>query len=232
MTLERSSRPSRHDSSLSLLTLRFAELLRSEQQTRLDLNYAARALGVQKRRIYDITNVLEGIGIIAKTSKNTVELRLSTPHHELSKICTEEVDKPALTSSCAFENLLNVYTMEAAQYLSHLALDGAREGALYIGEGSLLSTSCLRWNTVLALRAPIGTNLEIPDSVERSTLWLQAPTGQIELYSTASTTNLMVPEAASVCEKQDSACMVDEPYLGDANPNTHRQHLMNVFANS
>ena len=119
-------------SSLSLLTLRFAELLRSEQQTRLDLNYAARALGVQKRRIYDITNVLEGIGIIAKTSKNTVELRLSTPHHELSKICTEEVDKPALTSSCAFENLLNVYTMEAAQYLSHLALDGAREVTLFV----------------------------------------------------------------------------------------------------
>jgi hypothetical protein len=29
-------------------------------------------LGVQKRRIYDITNVLEGIGLVEKKSKNTV----------------------------------------------------------------------------------------------------------------------------------------------------------------
>ena len=38
----------------------------------LDLNEAAGALGVQKRRIYDITNVLEGLGIVTKKSKNHV----------------------------------------------------------------------------------------------------------------------------------------------------------------
>lgn len=30
---------------------------------------------VQKRRIYDITNVLEGIGIIEKKSKNVVQVK-------------------------------------------------------------------------------------------------------------------------------------------------------------
>lgn len=30
------------------------------------------SLGVQKRRIYDITNVLEGIGLICKESKNKI----------------------------------------------------------------------------------------------------------------------------------------------------------------
>lgn len=30
-------------------------------------------LGVQKRRIYDITNVLEGIGYIEKISKNKIK---------------------------------------------------------------------------------------------------------------------------------------------------------------
>ena len=38
----------------------------------LDLNKAAEALHVQKRRIYDITNVLEGIGLIGKCGKNNV----------------------------------------------------------------------------------------------------------------------------------------------------------------
>ena len=38
----------------------------------LDLNAASLTLGVQKRRIYDITNVLEGIDLIEKRSKNMV----------------------------------------------------------------------------------------------------------------------------------------------------------------
>lgn len=36
------------------------------------MNVSAEILGVPKRRIYDITNVLEGVGIIEKRSKNTV----------------------------------------------------------------------------------------------------------------------------------------------------------------
>lgn len=41
----------------------------------LDLNVAAESLGVQKRRIYDITNVLEGINLIRKKSKNNIQWR-------------------------------------------------------------------------------------------------------------------------------------------------------------
>ena len=39
----------------------------------LDLNKAAEYLDVQKRRIYDITNVLEGINLITKKSKNNIQ---------------------------------------------------------------------------------------------------------------------------------------------------------------
>lgn len=39
----------------------------------MDLNRAAEALEVQKRRIYDITNVLEGIQLIRKKSKNNIQ---------------------------------------------------------------------------------------------------------------------------------------------------------------
>ena len=38
----------------------------------LDLNEASKLLKVHKRRIYDITNVLEGIGYIEKIHKNIV----------------------------------------------------------------------------------------------------------------------------------------------------------------
>lgn len=68
---------SRYDSSLGLLTKKFVDLLQESQAKgdSLDLNQAATRLGVQKRRIYDITNVLEGIGLIEKKSKNNIAWR-------------------------------------------------------------------------------------------------------------------------------------------------------------
>lgn len=39
----------------------------------LDINVAAAALNISKRRIYDIIHVLEGISLTRKKSKNIVE---------------------------------------------------------------------------------------------------------------------------------------------------------------
>ena len=64
---------SRFDSSLGLLTKRFLGLLQSAENGILDLNQASVTLAVQKRRIYDITNVLEGIGLLKKISKNNIQ---------------------------------------------------------------------------------------------------------------------------------------------------------------
>ena len=68
----RKSPGSRYDSSLGLLTKKFTQLIQTSRNGIIDLNQAAEALGVQKRRIYDITNVLEGINLIEKQSKNII----------------------------------------------------------------------------------------------------------------------------------------------------------------
>lgn len=70
-----SSIAARYDNSLGLLTRKFVSLLRDSPDSTLDLNQAASILAVQKRRIYDITNVLEGIGLIEKKGKNNVKWR-------------------------------------------------------------------------------------------------------------------------------------------------------------
>ncbi|KAL0325856.1 UNVERIFIED_CONTAM: Transcription factor E2FC [Sesamum radiatum] len=62
----------RYDSSLGLLTKKFIKLIQEAKDATLDLNRTADVLEVQKRRIYDITNVLEGIGLIEKTTKNHI----------------------------------------------------------------------------------------------------------------------------------------------------------------
>lgn len=65
--------PTRTDSSLSQLTRTFVCSLRTSPTSRVELKESALKLGIAKRRIYDITNVLEGIGLIVKDGKNAVQ---------------------------------------------------------------------------------------------------------------------------------------------------------------
>ena len=70
---EEEHKTSRSEKSLGILTTRFVRLLQEAPDGVLDLKSAADMLAVkQKRRIYDITNVLEGIGLIEKNSKNLI----------------------------------------------------------------------------------------------------------------------------------------------------------------
>uniref|UniRef100_A0AAY4ERF2 E2F/DP family winged-helix DNA-binding domain-containing protein n=1 Tax=Denticeps clupeoides TaxID=299321 RepID=A0AAY4ERF2_9TELE len=63
----------RYDTSLGLLTKKFVHLLGQSSDGVVDLNQAAEMLEVQKRRLYDITNVLEGVHLIKKKSKNNIQ---------------------------------------------------------------------------------------------------------------------------------------------------------------
>jgi hypothetical protein len=80
---------SRYDSSLGLLTKKFTTLIQLSVSGAIDLNDAAVQLGVQKRRIYDITNVLEGVGLIEKRSKNVITWRGVT---SLNTSCDDDDD--------------------------------------------------------------------------------------------------------------------------------------------
>lgn len=67
------ARKTRYDASLCFLTRRVSQMLQDSCNTVVDLNAIARALNVPKRRLYDVTNVLEGISLTRKTSKNHIE---------------------------------------------------------------------------------------------------------------------------------------------------------------
>jgi hypothetical protein len=63
---------------------------------------ASESLSVQKRRIYDITNVLEGIGLVEKKSKNMVHWCGATVHD----LSAEHADLH--TDLVSFKNIVNV----------------------------------------------------------------------------------------------------------------------------
>lgn len=61
--------------SLFDLTIRFFHILLQSPNEGVDLNTASRKLNIRKRRLYDVLNVCEGVGMLDKSTKNCVKLK-------------------------------------------------------------------------------------------------------------------------------------------------------------
>jgi transcription factor E2F2 len=72
-----SKKGTRRITSLVRLTERFVKGANECGEAVIDINKLSASLGVQKRRIYDITNVLEGIGLIEKRPKGYIYWKLN-----------------------------------------------------------------------------------------------------------------------------------------------------------
>ena len=59
--------------SLSNLTESFIQLLKSYNGAEVELSVAESILGANKRRLYDVTNVLSGIGMIERCGKSKIK---------------------------------------------------------------------------------------------------------------------------------------------------------------
>ncbi|KAI5068340.1 hypothetical protein GOP47_0016685 [Adiantum capillus-veneris] len=178
----------RYDSSLGLLTKKFINLLKEADDGVLDLNKAADTLHVQKRRIYDITNVLEGVGLIEKKLKNRIRWKGLdvTNCVEMNEIASVQRE---LESSFMEENLLDDHIREAQERLRILSENESNKQWLYITEDDIKTLPCFQNETLIAIKAPHGTTLEVPDPDEaieypqrHYQILLQSATGPIDVY--------------------------------------------------
>ena len=78
-------RKARVENSLGVLTRKFVKLIKNCPELILDLNTAVDQLDVQKRSIYDITNVLKGI-LRSKKALDTLRSFLKTKLNGLAKM--------------------------------------------------------------------------------------------------------------------------------------------------
>ena len=58
------------------LTRNFLQLGRSREDHRINLNEDSVRLGVDKRRLYDVTNILEAVGVVRKIKRGVVEVQI------------------------------------------------------------------------------------------------------------------------------------------------------------
>ncbi|OWZ12304.1 Transcription factor [Phytophthora megakarya] len=218
---------SRYDSSLGLLTKRFVELIQAAPSKDLDLNTAAESLGVQKRRIYDITNVLEGVQAIEKTSKNNIHWKgASGPtggtdsyqgmdhlRQNISDLRQEEL-KYDQHIKMVSQNIRRLYEEEAFD-------KGSFDNFCYVTHDDMRRQESFADQSVMAIKAPPGTTLEVPDPDEgmpvgkrRFQIFLKSTglrDGPVDVYLVRRMDEKEAEAAKSSAKEAGAVAMPDSP---------------------
>ncbi|XP_077568195.1 transcription factor E2F4 isoform X1 [Stigmatopora nigra] len=201
--------PSRHEKSLGLLTAKFVTLLQEAKDGVLDLKAAADTLAVrQKRRIYDITNVLEGIGLIEKKSKNSIQWKGVGPGCNTREIADKLIDLKAELDDLAIrEHELDQQRVWVQQSIKNVTDDSNNGPMAYVKHEDLCGA--FKGDTLLAIRAPIGTQLEVPrpDAImngqRKYQIRLKSSTGPIEVLLVNKDPSSASPVVVSVPPPDD-----------------------------
>lgn len=224
-TTNETSKPnaSRADTSLSVLTKRFLEFLLHQPQRQVDLNYAVKELGYAKRRLYDVTNVLEGVGVVEKTLKNTVKWAVpedmspnelennrqsqnpqdsqissqNTPRNQNYTQHNQNLFINQHNSSITYKTIekeLEILSQEEAKLneiirqqeieLKYLTEDARKQKFAYVSSEDLKSASGLENKTLLCIKAPEGTKIQVlPTQLnENLDLTLSSPMKPIKIF--------------------------------------------------
>ncbi|CAN6482600.1 unnamed protein product [Victoria cruziana] len=196
----------RYDSSLGLLTKKFVNLIKYAEDGSIDLNQAAETLEVQKRRIYDITNVLEGIGLIEKQLKNRIRWKGSDASRP-GDMDSEAARLKAEVANLYVEDLaLDEEIREMQDSLRMLSDDPKYQRLLYVTQDDIKSLPCFQNETLISIKAPHGTTLEVPDPDEndgypqrRYQMLLRSMLGPIDVYLVShseDTNQVRLPDSA------------------------------------
>ncbi|KAM4691280.1 LOW QUALITY PROTEIN: transcription factor E2F1 [Rhinophrynus dorsalis] len=176
---------SRYETSLNLTTKRFLELLSQSSDGVVDLNWAAQVLNVQKRRIYDITNVLEGIHLITKKSKNHIQwlgnrsaMESSTKYQMLVKDCQD-----LLATEKRLDDLLHMCTTQ----LKLLTEEEESQQYPFITFGyvtcqDLRSIADPSERMLMVIKAPPETKMQVSDPTEGLQISLKSTQGPIDVF--------------------------------------------------
>ncbi|XP_039664444.1 transcription factor E2F4 isoform X1 [Perca fluviatilis] len=184
---------------------------------------AADTLAVrQKRRIYDITNVLEGIGLIEKKSKNSIQWKGVGPGCNTREIADKLIDLKAELDDLALrENELDQQRVWVQQSIKNVTDDSNNSPMAYIKHEDLCGA--FKGDTLLAIRAPIGTQLEVPipeavlNGQRKYQIRLKSASGPIEVLlvnkdpSSASPVVLPVPPPDDILQSLPATTPTSHP---------------------
>lgn len=158
----------RQENSLGELTKSFISYVSNCKKDKININDVVRELHVKKRRIYDITNVLEGIGYIKKLAKNEISwikkeaiVQFDQKNKELKDDKAQELNN-LIRENEKLDSYLQVVQKEI-QTLSEQP-DWKTYGYITFEDLSCLSKE--ENLKLIAIKAPPDTIIDIPDKTE------------------------------------------------------------------
>ncbi|CAD0196651.1 unnamed protein product [Chrysodeixis includens] len=160
----------RYEKSLGLLTTKFVSLLQKAKDGVLDLKIATNLLAVrQKRRIYDITNVLEGIGLIEKRSKNSIQWKGTGPDCNTSDIGDKVILlRRQIGRLDEHERLLDKQLHWVEQSIKNVLDDNDNKECCFVTDKDI--QDCFVDSQVLVIEAPLGADFSagaVPSKYKR-----------------------------------------------------------------
>ncbi|EDV93742.1 transcription factor E2f1 [Drosophila grimshawi] len=171
----------RADTSLGILTKKFVDLLQESPDGVVDLNDASIRLSVQKRRIYDITNVLEGIGILEKKSKNNIQWRGGQSLVSSERSRHIEAESERLEQR---ENELNTLIDQMRGELAEISQEVENSGGMaYVTQNDLLNVDLFKDQIVIVIKAPPEAKLVLPNTKLPREIYVKAEnSGEINVF--------------------------------------------------
>ena len=155
----------RQENSLGELTKNFIDCVKSKGLEQININEIVKKLKVKKRRIYDITNVLEGIGYIKKLGKNQIKWIKTEFLKENLITNNEDSNKINYFLELQKENeKLDLFLNEINLEFGKLSEKQETKQYSYVTYDDLKNLAENNNNKMIAIKAPLDTSIEIIDS--------------------------------------------------------------------
>lgn len=145
----------RNQCSLNGVTRKFVDLLEASSGGLVDLNKASESLSVPKRRLYDITNVLEGIGLVEKDCKNNIRwLGYPETASEEEEETKEQVDD-LQEQDTTLTQQITALEENIRSFVEGVSV------RLFVTSDDLLTLPGVTQSVTFGISTPAGTTLEV-----------------------------------------------------------------------
>ncbi|KAG0419758.1 Transcription factor E2F2 [Dictyocoela roeselum] len=171
---------SRSDNSLYVLTQKFLDFIRKCHPGPIDTREACRFLGISKRRICDITNILEGLGLLKKHSVNNL-LWIGGPFDKYRAVF-DEISEWGKERMLIEDKALDEEIFDLSETIEKITEDKTCIENSFVTYNDLVKIANARDMLVFAIKAPVDTFVENKKIDGGYMLELMTKEGKIEAF--------------------------------------------------
>ncbi|KAL3129858.1 E2F/DP family winged-helix DNA-binding domain protein [Cryptosporidium hominis] len=151
------SEQSRAESGLLLLTEKVIEYAKQSPKYEIDLQSVENKLGVPRRRLYDITNVLEAVGLFTKPRHNIYKLNMDMS----SGLLQDEENDENIIFYTKSQLELEQAISKIKDSIQELIQVGQEQGLLYADRETLSKLCPVNTNTIVSISMPIDSSITL-----------------------------------------------------------------------